>query len=200
MSRARGQSANTIGASRPTEQRCDHPGCDEEGLYPAPRSRGDSSSFLWFCLTHVREYNRRWDYFRGMSEDELNAYIREDVVGHRPTWPLGGRGGGRFAHAAARGPADPFNLFGEDDPEAAAEEAAASRVRRGSPEDEALSVFDLSVPVTLDEIKSRYKSLVKQLHPDANGGDKLAEERLKTVNHAYSVLKAMADQKNPLVS
>ncbi|MFO1060844.1 MAG: DnaJ domain-containing protein, partial [Dongiaceae bacterium] len=35
----------------------------------------------------------------------------------------------------------------------------------------------------------RYKSLVKRLHPDANGGDKAAEERLKHINLAYSTLK-----------
>jgi DnaJ-class molecular chaperone len=37
-------------------------------------------------------------------------------------------------------------------------------------------------------VKARYKELVKRHHPDANGGDKSAEERFKTVSEAYRTL------------
>ena len=61
-----------------------------------------------------------------------------------------------------------------------------------SKEDQALAVLDLTAPVTMEEIRARYRALVKRLHPDANGGDKSAEEQLKVVNQAYSTLKAVA--------
>ena len=66
------------------------------------------------------------------------------------------------------------------------------RVRSWEPKTEeqrALAMLDLAPPVKADEVKLRYKELVKRLHPDANGGDKEAEERLKLINDAYSTLK-----------
>jgi curved DNA-binding protein CbpA len=52
-----------------------------------------------------------------------------------------------------------------------------------------LALFELSPPVSLTDVKARYKALVKQHHPDANGGDKAAEERLKLINEAYVILR-----------
>ena len=54
----------------------------------------------------------------------------------------------------------------------------------------AMDTMQLSHNATLIEIKARYKELVKRFHPDANGGDRGAEERLKQVIKAYGVLRA----------
>lgn len=163
---------------------CDEPGCEGIGEFRAPRSRdrlGASENYLWFCLDHVRAYNAAWNYYAGMSEPEIEADLRKDTVWQRPTWPLGWR----LASGLYR---DPLDLFGEDDRRSRSERAAGKR--KLTDEEKALMVFDLGVPFVLAELKRRYKSLVKLHHPDANGGDKSAEERLKVITHAYALLKA----------
>ncbi|MGB8274863.1 MAG: J domain-containing protein [Alphaproteobacteria bacterium] len=173
---------------------CEHPGCTNAGLHRAPRARDDLRNYYWFCLDHVRAYNRSWNFYAGMSEQEVESSVREDVVGWRPTWPIGMAA--RFGRAAAKRFRDPFGFFAD----AAADEE--SRPRHGSagasgaspgkaPESQAFALFELRPPVSLANLKARYKELVKRHHPDANGGDKAAEEKLKLINHAYGLLKRL---------
>jgi len=167
---------------------CDEPGCQNVGEFRAPRSRdrlGTSENYLWLCLDHVRAYNAAWNYYAGMSEHEIEADLRKDTVWQRPTWPLGWR----LASGLYR---DPLHIFSHEDgqPGPGADRHPRKRKRKLSDEEKALQVFDLAIPFTLVELKRRYKTLVKLHHPDANGGDKTAEERLKVVTLAYAVLKA----------
>jgi hypothetical protein len=181
--------------------RCQHAGCESEGLYRAPKSPDRLNQYLWFCLDHVREYNKSWDFYAGMNTDQIEKQVRFDTVWQRPTWPLGQWG----TSAAARRFAgmDETEFMPDDVREAinarmnAANKRAEQERRRqkqkiASKEEAALAVLELVPPVTWIEIRARYKSLVKQLHPDANGGDKSAEEQLKLVNQAYGTLKAAA--------
>lgn len=161
---------------------CDHPGCEARGDYRAPRSRTELNSFYWFCLDHVRAYNASWNFYEGMSANEIEAEIRSDTVWQRPSWPLGARVGALYA-ARWRG----FGMFDLDENEES-ETRAPKRPR--SPQEKALVLFDLQPPLTLAQLKARYKDLVKRHHPDVHGGDKAAEERLKEINQAYSTLKA----------
>jgi curved DNA-binding protein CbpA len=173
----------------PEVRMCEHPDCRAQGLHRAPKARDRLNEYFWFCLDHVRAYNRAWDYYEGMDEREIEAHIRQDTVWQRPTWPLGGWGAARMRPVFR----DYFGFFVDGDPLGS---GRTESVRRGprSDEERALAVLDLRPPVTLREIKMRYKILVKRLHPDANGGDKAAEERLKLINQAYSTLKsAMAE-------
>jgi DnaJ-domain-containing protein 1 len=166
------------GPPRPLQRGCDRPGCSGGGEFRAPRSRHTLNEYFWFCLEHVREYNAAWNYYAGMSEAEIEAEIRRDTTWQRPSWPLGSRIGS--VHGRMR---DHFGVFGEGEAE------AELRRRPASPEEAALRVFDLDPPFTLVALKTRYKELVKRHHPDANGGDKIAEEKLKVINQAYSTLK-----------
>jgi hypothetical protein len=167
---------------------CDRLGCGGEGLYRAPRGRSALKSYYWFCLDHVREYNRAWNFYAGMTAEEVEAYTRADVVGWRPTWPMDARGHPfvGMRHGRMR---DPFGFFGAT----CAGGEAKGESRFGwpwrLPERKALAVLNLEPPVTLAELKTRYKKLVKRHHPDANGGDKASEEKLKGINEAYRILK-----------
>jgi DnaJ-domain-containing protein 1 len=118
-----------------------------------------------------------------MSEAEIEAEIRHDTVWQRPSWPLGSRLGARFQPRWQN-----HGLFDDDEPGERPREAP--RQRALTPHEEALAVFELAPPITLPGLKARYKELVKRHHPDTNGGDKAAEEKLKVINQAYSTLKA----------
>jgi len=176
---------------------CDAPGCTFPGEHRAPRSRGDLSSYYWFCLGHVRDYNRQWNYYAGLSPDEIEKEIRAATTWWRPTWPFGARG----SHAARHKGGHPhvyYSAFGMQDWERervmpSGDGAIGWRPRPGSEEALALTVFDMDPPVTRDDVKARYKVLVKRHHPDANGGDKDSEERFKIINRAYSALIAVPD-------
>lgn len=170
---------------------CDHPGCDRPGDYKAPRARDRLRDYYWFCLDHVRAYNKAWNYCQDMDETELERMLREDTVWQRPTWPMGAAGA-REEAIRARVYRD-FGLGAEPGTEGrrrATEEGESDRARPGRDADRALAVLDLDYPVDFDTIKARYKALVKRHHPDANGGSREAEERLKIINRAYSILKA----------
>lgn len=168
-------------------RRCDHEGCVEPGVHRAPRGRDALKSYYWFCLDHVREYNKAWNFYAGMSSAEVEHHVREDVVGWRPTWPIGVKGR-RLKGAAARF-FDPFGFFAESEPGKAEAEPEGAALPTKSPEGKALALFNLRPPITFAAIKSRYKELVKRHHPDAHGGDKGAEEKLKLINEAYGILK-----------
>ncbi|BBK45102.1 molecular chaperone DnaJ [Allostella vacuolata] len=161
---------------------CEWPGCTGEGDFRAPQSREQLNQYRWFCLEHVRQYNRSWDYYRGMSQDQIEADLRRDTVWQRPTWPLGGPAGrGRRWQVH-----DGFGIF-EEEPQRKAGETRRPPVEAAHVR--ALAVFELEPPVTFERLRSRYLTLVKLHHPDANGGDKAAEERLKSINEAYATLK-----------
>lgn len=163
---------------------CSHPGCGAPATHRAPRSRDTSDNeFIWFCLEHVQAYNRSWDYFKGMSAEEIERFRVDAVTGHRPTWRLGDRAYRAWIGGQVN---DHFNVF-----EGGVNGANGSRTNGrnlDSKQRRALSEMDLDESATLQEIKMRYKQLVKRYHPDANGGDKRAEERFKSISEAYNYL------------
>jgi len=186
--RRRGNPALEFSGSEQSHRRsCDWPGCACPGEYRAPRSPSQLREFQHFCLEHVRAHNRAWDFFAGMSQLEIEAYLREDVTWHRPTWPLGNN---RSAHPEGWRWQDPYELFlggaGTNGTHGASE-WDRRQTRMGRTE-RMLAVLDLPADATLQELKARYKQLAKRHHPDLHGGDKKAEERLKLINQAYTYL------------
>ncbi len=160
------------------------PDCCEPGEYRAPKSRTTLDDYHWFCLEHVRAYNAAWDFYKGMTPGEIERQLRADTAWQRPSWPLGRLGAASWE--AELGRRDPLDLLSDRDPK---------RGGHGSgpptpPElREPLAALGLSWPTTLDEVKARYKELAKRHHPDANGGDRGAEERLKAINLAYAAVR-----------
>lgn len=164
---------------------CEHPGCEARGEFRAPRSREPDDGHYVFCLDHVRAYNAAWDFFAGMNQDEIERYQRNNATWHRPTWRFGMRPG------PLNGPwvRDDLGLLAELGLQFTLGGTESAPARPQDPKQQrALATLDLEPTVTLQEIKTRYKELAKRYHPDANGGDKVAEERLKEVNQAYSYL------------
>jgi hypothetical protein len=180
--------AKTAAARDPSETRCDHIGCKNPGLHRAPKGRDNANQFWHFCVEHAADYNKRWDYFSGMSDGEFKDYLAREEVGHRPTWTF--RGGRLDRHSAAMRSArrgDPFSLFGSGDPEAPPTPRARRLTRLQVMALEAMSLDENADAVT---IRTRYADLVKRWHPDSNGGDRSAETNLQRVIKAYQHLKA----------
>ena len=182
-----------IAEPEPPARLCDHPGCEAGGEFRAPRSRIELDSYYWFCIDHVRAYNSAWNYYAGMSEREIEDEIRRDTVWQRPSWKLGQRHGPAY-EARMR---DPFDLYSGKDRKPGnghgrngRTHGADASARVASAREQALAVFDIDPPFTQTSLKARYKVLVKMHHPDAHGGDKAAEEKLKIINQAYATLKA----------
>lgn len=172
----------------PPVRPCMASGCSEEGRYRAPSSPARLNDYIWFCLEHVRAYNRSWDFFRGMAQDEIERYIRGNAVGHRPTYPLGVGGARAFARVRL-GFADAFSLF-DNGPQHSLFRAHGTVRKLSEGQIAALKVLDLDESASLQDATRRYKELVKRYHPDANGGDRRCEERLKRVIRAYRSLRA----------
>ena len=83
---------------RPNAPVCQWSGCVHEATHRAPKGRNREREYWRFCLEHVRDYNKKWDYFAGLDADAIEQHIRADTTWRRPVWPLGGRrsGGARF--------------------------------------------------------------------------------------------------------
>ncbi len=176
-----------VTALKPGERACEHPGCRLAGSTRAPKSRDLLGEHYWFCRAHAGEYNRSWNFFAGMSEDEVRARISDDLTsGGRPTWPLKASPKSREASAARGFFRDPFNLFAGS---AQARERAARDRSLGRLEMQALADLDLEPGVERAAIRARYAELVKRCHPDANGGDRSAEHKLQRVIRAYKTLR-----------
>jgi len=181
-------------AEAPETVPCEHPGCDKLSGYRAPKGRGREGQYYNLCLDHVREYNKSYNYFAGMRDDDIVAYQRSAATGHRPTWTMGVNrdefGGGTIHPNAAWASAfsDPFGVFGGSGRRHAPEEPSRRPLK--NVERRSFAVLDLDGDEEGTEIKARYKALVKQLHPDANGGDRSSEDRLRQIIQAYHYLKA----------
>lgn len=169
---------------------CQWAGCRERATHRAPKGRGRDKDYWHYCIDHVRQYNQNYNFFAGMKDDQVAAYQKDALTGHRPTWKMGT--GKRSARADMGGADDVMGVF----------EEIHGRSTRGGPskksenrvirnvERRALETLGLEVGATNVEVKARFKILVKRHHPDANGGDRSSEDRLVEIIQAYNYLKS----------
>jgi len=179
--------------AEPAAPTCQWDGCDKPGVHRAPVGRNAEGQFFLFCFEHVKEYNKGYNYFSGLSDGEIARYQKEAITGHRPTWTVGVNKDARNSplHSDIRSGAysrvrDPFGFV---------------QGRSGGPrfeprerklktlESKAFDTMGLAADATAKDIKGRYKELVKKHHPDANGGDRGSEDRFREVIQAYQLLK-----------
>src|SRR5450830_718438 len=169
---------------------CEWHGCKEKGTNRAPKGRNTENQYWRFCLKHVREYNQSYNFFSGMSDAAVMAYQKDAITGHRPTWKMGtGKGKVRPDLSTFGTRDDPFGLFGEGMRTEQQQQRAEARPIRNA-ERKALDKLGLDIGASPQQVKLRFKELVKQFHPDANGGDRSTEERLVEVIQSYNYLKS----------
>lgn len=171
---------------------CQHPGCRLAGDYRAPLGREREGQYLWFCLAHVQDYNKSYNYFAGMSDEAVARFQKDAMTGHRPTWRLGVQSGGLGQGAGEGGGPrhDPMGLFAERARVRRAAEGERAEPRYGRLALKALETLHLDQTATAETIRAKYKGWVKLLHPDANGGDRSREEKLREIIKAYNTLRS----------
>ena len=180
---------------------CDAPNCQNKGNYPAPRTRNpakrNKSYYYWFCLTHVRDYNKKWNYYDGLSERQIELDRQYDALGRRPLHP-------REAsltpyHTLLHESTDLYPTKHSDfyafrwNPPKPSNPQNDHHPYSGE-EIQAVKELNLSLPLCEESLRARYYQLVKQLHPDArqNDNDSLAQHQdhqLRRINKAYSLLR-----------
>ena len=180
----------------PDEPACQWAGCSGAGRFRAPKGRAREGQYFRFCLDHVRDYNKSYNYFAGMPDEAVADYQRASTTGHRPTWSMGVKSGDRGTARPTAGFGrdqkqfhDAFGFFGGGF-EPRREKAKEPKRELRNLERKSFAMLDLEGDETGAQIKARYKMLVKRLHPDANGGDRGTEDRLREIIQAYGYLKA----------
>lgn len=169
-------------------QHCDMPDCNETADHRAPKHRG-LNEYYNFCFNHAREYNKAWNFFDGMSNVEVEDYMTSSLYGNRPTWKYGVNG--KTPKEDLFREAQSHYFYGENNSQQSYDEQKRKTLYgdRTTPEHEAMALMGLEPPVELEDIKKRYKKLAKKYHPDLNRDNPDAEELLKKINMAYTILK-----------
>lgn len=161
---------------------CAHDGCAEPGDFRAPKSRTHIGEYQWLCAEHIKEFNKRWNYFEGMTQDEIYAFQKDASLGHRPTWRMD-----QMGKDATRKLEEAFSTMFTDGRNTQFK-AAAKPISAKSKD--ALAVLDLDHPSDKAAIKAQYRELVKKYHPDVNRGNARAEETFKKITSSYHYLMA----------
>ena len=176
---------------------CQWEGCEKPGGYKAPAGRNREGQYLNFCIEHVREYNKNFNYFSGLSDDEISKFQKESAqTGERPTWRMGSRRPAEEVredvlratptwHNKVR---SRHSADGRRIPGAAPGGTPQRKLKRL--EVRALNELGLKSDASPEDVRRKYKELVKRYHPDANGGDRSSEERFRQIIQAYKQLKA----------
>lgn len=190
---------------------CDMPGCEYPAGYKAPKDRS-LEKYWHLCLDHVRDYNKAWNYFSGMSDDEVTSHMYKSGVWDRPTYSARNprnhreehirrhaydfRGSfehdirDRYSHDTQHSPYSSTHFNNNAYTDCAG--GGANRHRHldpASPEAQAVQIMGLTLPLTLESIKKRYKELMKKHHPDLRRDDKESEELVKKINMSYTLLR-----------
>ena len=167
---------------------CDYGGCNEHGEFQA---KTKSAAKFFYCLNHIKEFNKNYNFFEGMSEEEIIDYQISAIIGHRPTWKSGTNPHANYFSKFAKNDGsafdDPFDLFEKDK---TSKYERQSKIKKGKISEKAFKLLDFSSLSSKSDIRKKFKEVVKSLHPDTNGGDNSQEDLLKEVISAYKTLKS----------
>jgi len=171
---------------------CAEPGCDQPGEFRAPLAPGGKGvgdgpgEYRWLCLDHVRAFNAGYNFFRGMSPDEIHEAQRPYAGWERETRAFAAAGGDRGPRWADF--ADPLDAIGARFRQRVRPERKDGKPLSGA-DRKALDVLGLDTDADRRSLRQRYSELVRRYHPDRNGGDRSMEKKLQDVIAAYQHLR-----------
>ncbi len=171
------------------ENICEWKNCEESGKYKAPIEKDNSKNYKWLCEEHIKLFNKSWNYFEGMSQNEIENFLKSDLTWHRPTQKFSSSDN-FFNILWNNALSDKFNFFDKD------KITNNFNNRHLNEKDkDALKIMELELSATWPIIQKKFKTLVKKLHPDRNAGNKQYEDKLKKITLAYSHLKLIMTRK-----
>ena len=152
-------------------QICNHVDCNDEGLYKAPINKYTLNKYQWFCLEHVKEFNKSWNFHKEMDIDEIEVELKKDSTWRRPTRPFGSGSN--------------FHNFDFDDQ---FKDRTSKTNKNSNKLIWSLEQMNLTIKATIDEIKQNYKKFAKRYHPDAKSDIKNSDEKFRDLVEAYTYL------------
>ncbi len=169
---------------------CDWNNCFEIGKYKAPVEKDNSRKFKLLCLNHIKEFNKNWNYFTGMNDEQIYDFLKSDITWHKPTQSFSS--------------SDNFfkilwnNALKDENKKSMLNNSLnyMKQIKFDHKDIKAFSILEISVGLKWEKIQKKFKSLVKKFHPDMNLGNKKYEEKLKLITLAYSQLKKTYRAKN----
>ena len=171
------------------ENICEWKNCKESGQFKAPLEKDNSKNYKWLCQEHIKLFNKSWNYFEGMSQNEIEDFLKSDLTWHRPTQKFASSDN-FFNILWNNALSDKFNFFKQE------KIANCFNDRKLSEKDkDAFQIMGLELNANWSIIQKKFKTLVKKFHPDRNAGNKKFDDKLKKITLAYSHLKLIMIRK-----
>ena len=162
---------------------CDWNNCFEIGEYRAPIEKDNSKNYRLLCLKHVKEFNQNWNYFAGMTDQQVVDFLKSDMTWHKQTQSF--NSSDNFFKIL-------WNNALNDEINSSyfkIENGHLNKFKFDSNDIKAFSVLGISVGLKWKKVQEKFKKLVKKFHPDMNAGNKKYEDKLKVITLAYTQLK-----------
>ena len=166
------------------ENICEWNKCGTVGKFKAPTERDNIKKFRWLCEEHIKLFNKNWNYFAGMSQNEIEIFLKSDLTWHRPTQEFGSADN-FFNILWNNALNDKFNIFKDG----GAKDIKSRNLHEK--DKDAFRIMGLDFSADWVAIQQKFKTLVKKFHPDKNSGSKKYEDKLKKITLAYSHLKVV---------
>ena len=163
------------------ENICEWKNCEESGQFKAPLEKDNSKNYKWLCQEHIKLFNKSWNYFEGMSQNEIEDFLKSDLTWHRPTQKFSSFDN-FFNILWNNALSDKFKIFKE-------ERSIHINKKLCEKDRDAFIIMGLEFNADRETIQKKFKTLVKKFHPDRNAGNKQFEDKLKKITLAYSHLK-----------
>ena len=162
---------------------CDSNNCFEIGEYKAPIEKDNSKNYRLLCLIHVKEFNKNWNYFSGMDDAAIQAFLKKDILFHKMTQSFSSSDNffKVLWNNALKDEFDKFKLKIQNN--------HMGQFKFDHNDVKAFGILGVSVGLKWEKIQDKFKALVKKFHPDMNSGNKKYEEKLKLITLAYTQLK-----------
>ncbi len=162
---------------------CEWENCEQSGDFKAPIEKDNSKNYRWLCEEHIKLFNKNWNYFEGMNQNEIENFIKSDITWHRPTQKFGSSDN-FFNILWNNALNDNFEIFKN-----MVKNKSISSKKLSKKDQEAFTILELETNSDWSAIQKKFKTLVKKFHPDKNLGNKKYEDKLKKITLAYSHLK-----------
>ena len=171
------------------ENICEWDNCKERGQFKAPLEKDNSRNYRWLCAEHIKLFNKKWNYFDGMCQNEIEYFLKSDLTWHRPTQRFGSSDN-FFNILWNNALNDKFNFFRQEKNINSLNDGKLSEKDK-----DAFRMMGLELNVDWPIVQKKFKTLVKKFHPDRNAGNKQFEDKLKKITLAYSHLKLIMIRK-----